>query len=126
MINMLFQKENTDYRSFYDFRCHFHGIFRELGKCNDSFAALKLFLLHFYSIYEIFLCTMVFSWSTRYIKKLIRCCILRLCVTTAVFRMSQVSYSILRTLSSWRAAIYRNYDSQTLHDYITVSVSLFL
>lgn len=54
MTNMLFQRESTDYGRFYYFKCHFHGIFRELQKCNDSFAALKVFKLHFYSIYEIF------------------------------------------------------------------------
>jgi len=58
VTNTPLQWESTDYSRFHYFKCYFHGIFRELGKCNDSFAALKLF----YSIFIPFMKYLVYRF----------------------------------------------------------------
>lgn len=78
-----------------------------------------------------FRCTMVFSWSTKSIKKLTGCCIFSLCVPTVVSRMTLVSHSILKALLYWidqRVFLgsSRLKEWQTLRDYLATLVWVLL
>lgn len=131
MTNMPFRRENTDYSRFHYLNCNFHGEFKELGKCNDSFAALKFFYSIFIPFMKYFQWTMVFPWSTQYNKKLTGCCIFNLHVPTAVSKMTLVSHSVPKILLYWiNQRVFlgtsRLQELQTLRDYLATLVWVLL